>query len=469
MVKIGGLQSLGPHSRLHQWKKVTPSEMRAFIAMILYMGMVKIPTYSMYWSNHHYMRLPFCMNLMNRDRFLNILSFFHVCDNEAQPPRDDPTFNPGYKVQALADLLVAKWQANYVLHRELSVDEALVGYKGRIKFLQYMPSKPHKWGMKIWILAESKTGYVYNWNLYTGKMNRDPARGRTATHKLVVDLCEPVLDQGHHVYMDNFFVSPALFNELADRNTGACGTLRLNRTGVPESFSTHVVAKGETYTHREDKMLFVLWKDKRPVSLLTTIHNSSTFTNRIRSRFAEGHYRTVEKPRAIGLYSRYMGGVDLSDQQLSYNQSTHRSVKWWKKVVFSHLLETCVVNARIMYKQRHPNERVDTNTFRLNIISGLLASYTPPAKAFRKPCTNPSNRTLNKEMQHFPSLNPTILASGRRSSPDCEVCSFRPIKRCQTSYWCAKCEKPLCAYPCFTRYHTLEDYKIVCTTDLHKT
>ena len=47
----------------------------------------------------------------------------------------------------------------------------MISYKVRLAFLQYLPKKPHKWGMKAWLLAESKTGYTWNWDLYTGKVD----------------------------------------------------------------------------------------------------------------------------------------------------------------------------------------------------------------------------------------------------------------------------------------------------------
>ncbi|CAI8046058.1 PiggyBac transposable element-derived protein 4, partial [Geodia barretti] len=56
--------------------------------------------------------------------------------------------------------------------RELLINEPMVGFKGRLFFIQYLPKKPTKWGMKAYVLADSCTGYVYNWRLYTGKMNR---------------------------------------------------------------------------------------------------------------------------------------------------------------------------------------------------------------------------------------------------------------------------------------------------------
>ena len=63
---------------------------------------------------------------------------------------------------------MANFRGAYTLNRELSVDEAMVGFKGRLSFIQYLPKKPTKWGMKAFVLADSSTGYVYNWRLYTG-------------------------------------------------------------------------------------------------------------------------------------------------------------------------------------------------------------------------------------------------------------------------------------------------------------
>ena len=44
----------------------------------------------------------------------------------------------------------------------------MVGFKGRLS--TPMPQKPTKWGLKAYVLADSTTGYMYNWILYTGKL-----------------------------------------------------------------------------------------------------------------------------------------------------------------------------------------------------------------------------------------------------------------------------------------------------------
>ena len=50
----------------------------------------------------------------------------------------------------------------FIPGRDLSVDEAMVKFKGRSSIKQYMPKKPIKRGFKIWMLADSDSGYVTN-------------------------------------------------------------------------------------------------------------------------------------------------------------------------------------------------------------------------------------------------------------------------------------------------------------------
>ena len=107
--------------------------------------------------------------MLKRDRFSLIMKFLHLNDNSCYIPKGQPGHDPLYKLRPLLDPLIANFQASYTLHRELSVDEAMVGFKGRLFFIQYLPKKPTKWGMKAYVLADSCTGYVYNWRLYTGK------------------------------------------------------------------------------------------------------------------------------------------------------------------------------------------------------------------------------------------------------------------------------------------------------------
>lgn len=56
--------------------------------------------------------------------------------------------------------------------------------------------------------------------------------GKGLAYSIVIKLLEGLEERGHHVYMDNWYTSTALFDELSARGFGACGTIRSNRKGI---------------------------------------------------------------------------------------------------------------------------------------------------------------------------------------------------------------------------------------------
>ena len=104
--------------------------------------------------------------------------------------------------------------AAFVPNKNLSVDENMIAFKGRLSLVQYMPKKPHKWGLKAWVLADSSNGYVWNWELYTSKIQgRDDGKG--LSHHVVMSLTKPLQGKGYNIFCDNFYSSPLLF-EMSD-------------------------------------------------------------------------------------------------------------------------------------------------------------------------------------------------------------------------------------------------------------
>ncbi|CAI8029910.1 PiggyBac transposable element-derived protein 4, partial [Geodia barretti] len=134
------------------------------------MGLVNLPTIEDHWVTTWPYSSEACSKVLSRDRFSLIMKFLHLSDNSQYIPRGQPGHDPLYKIRPLLSPLLANFKAAYTLHRELSIDEAMVGFKGRLCFIQYLPKKPTKWGIKAYVLADSATGYVYSWRLYTGNL-----------------------------------------------------------------------------------------------------------------------------------------------------------------------------------------------------------------------------------------------------------------------------------------------------------
>ena len=127
-----------------------------------------------YWSKQWPFNNSNFASLMSSRRFELVLRFLHLNDSQAQPKRGQQGFDKLYKIRPLLDLLLPNFQSVYVPAQALSVDESMISFKGRLSFLQYLPKKPQKWGMKAWVLADATNGYAWGWHLYTGKEEENP-------------------------------------------------------------------------------------------------------------------------------------------------------------------------------------------------------------------------------------------------------------------------------------------------------
>ena len=123
------------YSRARNWKDVTNDEMRQFIALQVLTGIVKKPEISQYWSTDAFLRSPIFNEAMPRNRFQSLNEFLHFNDNSKYDIHDT-TRDRLYKVKLLVEYLVGKFKAAYTPDKNLSIDEKLLLWKGRLGFKQ---------------------------------------------------------------------------------------------------------------------------------------------------------------------------------------------------------------------------------------------------------------------------------------------------------------------------------------------
>ena len=199
-------------------------------------------------------------------------------------------------------------------YQKLVIDESLVLWRGRLSFKQYIPSKRHRFGLKLFVLCDCKSGYVQDIILYTGSETHLDHEEEGLPSNVVKTLMSPYLDKNHILYVDNWYTSPLLFEYLLSRQTGACGTVRRRRKHLPRL--PPLERRGEVRHRQAKQILSVVWKDKKDVNLLTTVHRPLMH--------ASNHYdpltRTnVEKPECVLDYNINMRLVDKSDAMMQSN------------------------------------------------------------------------------------------------------------------------------------------------------
>lgn len=61
----------------------------------------------------------------------------------------------------------------FVPGQKIYVDESTVAFKGKISFITYSPKKPTKWGLRVYVLSDSASSYIYSFIPYYGKITTD--------------------------------------------------------------------------------------------------------------------------------------------------------------------------------------------------------------------------------------------------------------------------------------------------------
>jgi len=112
--------------------------------------------------------------------------------------------------------------------------------------------------------------------VYLRKNRKHTAQHVTATHATVTALIRKVEERGHKLHVDNFFSSPELFDDLGNKKIYCCGTVRANRTGMPQDLApkTTKTKRGDISVRTRADLTAILWQDKRDIRVLTNIHNA---------------------------------------------------------------------------------------------------------------------------------------------------------------------------------------------------
>lgn len=147
--------------------------------------------------------------------------------------------------------------------------------------------------------------------------------------------------------MDRFYSSPRLFLALCKKGIGCCGTVMMNWKDFPKTLITKQSKqnKGKYDYLSNGSILAMVWFDKRPLYLLSTIHKpTASVQPTVKRKQLDGARVDVNCPPCLPDYQKFMRGVDRGDQMIGYYYLGRRSRKWWKRV-FSHIVECSVLNA----------------------------------------------------------------------------------------------------------------------------
>lgn len=419
-------------SRVTFWKHVTLEELKIFIGLVLHMGTIRLNRLQDYWKQHRLFNLPTFSNFMSRDRFMVILRCLHFNKNP-EPSQAKPT-DRLFKIRPIIDYFNSRMIEIYYPGKELSLDESIVLWRGRLVFRQYIQNKKHKYGVKLYLLTEPD-GTVIKFAVYTGTLDNFGGKGHASN--IVMHLTEEKLDVGHSIYMDNYYNSYELAIQLLSRKTYCTGTLRVDRKSNPVDVKVAKLKRGERIVRYTNGVMIAKWRDNRDVMYIST-----EFRDNLIKYFNKRH-QEKEKPEAIYNYNRFMGGIDKKDQMMSYYPFERKTLRWYKKIGI-HIIYMLLMNSYFLYK-KYVRAKMSLYDYRLEVLEYLL-----PESANRNPIVN--RKIISTD--HVPKKNPPTGNEKKHAHRRCTECNKNKIRK-ETVYHCPVCPKlpALCLEPCFLIFH----------------
>uniref|UniRef100_A0A8C5DVD5 PiggyBac transposable element-derived protein domain-containing protein n=10 Tax=Gouania willdenowi TaxID=441366 RepID=A0A8C5DVD5_GOUWI len=391
-------------------------ELMAFISVIILRGVTKVPSLRDSWSAC--LGNPLITGIMSRNRFQDIMRHLRFDDMFTRSERVQTD-----KFAAISDVwgsFVTNCITCYNPGRHITIDEQLFPSKTRCCFLQYIATKPDKFGIKFWVACDLKTKYICNVLPYLGKDPSRPSEERLS-ESVVMKLMEPFMDKGRTVTTDNFFTSLTLARRLLSRKTTILGTVNKIRREIPQStrkmdrkeFTTQVFSTtGATLTVYAPKR-------KKTVYILSSMHS-----------VVETEETIKRKPNTITQYNTTKCGVDVMDQMVR-EYSVRTGTRRWPVAVFYNMIDMAALNAHLLYQACTgvQERRVD---FLVQLARELANSHVSEKKALKE----------QLRQQQPPTPGP-----GKRAKCQINHCckSNRATVRCVHchKYTCGKCRREI--------------------------
>ncbi|XP_024862460.1 uncharacterized protein LOC112450618 [Kryptolebias marmoratus] len=403
------------HTLDGNWFMAVP-ELKAFIAILILRGIVRLPAVHDTWSAT--LGVPFISNIMARNRFQDIMRHLRFDDKDT---RGERVANDRFAaVSGIWKAFVGNCINLYNPGRHITIDEQLFPTKTRCCFLQYIATKPDKFGIKFWVACDLKSKYVCNIIPYLGK---DPSRptGGKLSENVVMKLMEPFMDKGRTVTTDNFFTSLSLAKRLLCRKTTLLGTMNKIRRELPESakktldreeFSTKVFStSGATLTVYAPKR-------RKTVCILSSMHS-----------VVETGDTRKKKPNTVTDYNSVKCGVDVMDQMVR-KYTVRSGTRRWPVAVFYNMIDIAALNAYVLF-QACTGFKERRTDFLVKLARELAQSHMAAKEACK---------------ENLPPQPPTP-DTGKRVSCQVKCCckSNRATQRCVSCnrFTCGKCRKEM--------------------------
>lgn len=425
------------------WKDTNQNEIIAFIGLLIAAGVDQS-------NNKNYeeffdvlLGIPLFRATMGLKRFKAILRYIRFDDKETRSTRRmKDKLAP---IRDLFDLVCNNLKRLYSPGENLTVDEQLMGFRGRCSFKQYLPSKPDKYGLKIFWICDAKTWYPLYGIPYLGRERSGSARRTNIALTTVSELCKPYYRTNRNITFDNYFTSYELAQHLKSNGLTCVGTVRKNKKFIPPQFLANRSREegSNLFGFRGSfALLSHVPRKNKAVIFLSTLHHSA--------RVEDG------KAEINTFYNETKGGVDVLDK-LCHSYSVQRKTNRWPLAYFMNLINVAGIASYVIW--RNINNRFDEpiRTERKIYLKQLALQLTYEHIKSRSlvGLSKPHQETIQRFVVESDNDDGASTSTGpppaKKARRRCHLCPSKLSRKVKQT--CDKCRRNVCSQHAISTLH----------------
>ncbi|XP_077301051.1 piggyBac transposable element-derived protein 4 [Arctopsyche grandis] len=420
------------YSRNRDCKNIDRPEFMAYFGLLYLIGIKK--------SHHANVKEIFASDgtgieiaraVMSYKRFLFITRCLRFDDKNTRVERRKVD-----KLAAIRELFQAfvnNCKSSFNLSGYTTIDEMLHPFRGRCSFIQYIPSKPAKYGLKMFALCDAKSFYTSNLEIYCGIQPAGPFAASNTPTDIVKRLVTPIENSNRNLTTDNWYTSVPLADYLLTKKITVLGPIKKNKVEIPKEFlpgKSRAVGSALFGFQKEKMMLSYVPRKNKSAILLSTLHDDDEMDP------------DTGKPQAILDYNDTKGGVGTVVKMCAA-YSVSRITKRWPCVVFYALMNIAGINAQILYKFACPEK---TPKHRRIFLKNLALSMMKEHLTFRSNIKYlPQDVSAFLKVNYGREVEPITEEENRslRKRGVCRSCALEK-KRTSASMKCCRCQSFTC-------------------------
>lgn len=429
---ISKRQKVGKITATH--RDVTDLEIHAFIGLLTLTAVMKdnhLSTDELFdptFSGTRY------ISVMSKERFEFIVRSLRMDDKTLRPTlRSNDAFVPARNIW---EVFIKQCQMNYIPGSEVTIDEQLLGFRGRCPFRMYIPNKPDKYGIKFPMMCDATSKYMIDADPYIGRSTN--TGGVPLGEYYIKKLSKTIHGSNRNITCDNWFTSVPLAKSLLQQpyNLTLVGTLRSNKREIPEQLkNSRSRPVGSSMFCFDGPLTLVSYKPKpaKMVYLLSSCDENAVIND------------SSGKPDMIMFYNQTKGGVDSFDQMCS-SMSCSRKTNRWPMAVLYGILNMAFVNSFIIYGHnmiKNKEKPLNRREFMKRLSTELVTPWME--KRLEAPTLKSSVRENISQILIKPTGSSNELQAEEPEPKKRKYCAFCSYKKKRMSKLvCHKCKKSVC-------------------------